>query len=324
MKTVFINNMSIAYPKKVEENFKILKLNGKKNDEIKKMIKKIGIHSRFVTSKLETSNTMAVNSAKKILKKIVKSKVDFLIFCTNSPDYILPPNACLLQAKLKLEKTTGCFDINLSCSGYIYALSLAKAMIQSNQAKNVLLITSDSYSKFINKRDYKNRVLFGDGSTGTLVTSDKKNAIFSLGESSMGTDGNGGSKLVFKNFGAKYVLSKKLEKLEMDGPGIFEFTLKEIPLAIHQFLKKNKLKINDVDYFVFHQANDFIIKSLIIKLNLDKKKILMSMKNTGNTVSSTIPIVLKNKMKEIRKNKKILLIGFGGGLSWGIQLINRI
>ena len=324
MKKVFINSMSIAYPKKVEANFKILKLNGKKNYEIKKMIQKIGIHSRFVAGKQETSNTMAVKSAQKILKKTVKSKVDFLIFCTNSPDYILPPNACLLQSKLKLGKTTGCFDINLSCSGYIYALSLAKAMIQSDQAKTVLLITSDTYSKFINKRDYKNRVLFGDGSTGTLVTSEKKNAIFSLGNSSMGTDGTGGSKLVFKNFGTKYVLSKKIEKLEMDGPGIFEFTLKEIPLAIHQFLKKNKLRLSDVDYFVFHQANDFIIKSLMIKLSLDKSKILMSMKNSGNTVSRTIPIVLKNKMKEIKKNKKILLIGFGGGLSWGIQLINRI
>ena len=117
--------------------------------------------------------------------------------------------------KTKTSKTTGCFDINLSCSGYIYALA-CKAMIQSDQAKTVLLITSDTYSKFITKRT-KNRVLFGDGSTGTLVTSEKKNAIFSLGNSSMGTDGTGGSNWFLKTL-VQNMLSKKIEKLEMDGP----------------------------------------------------------------------------------------------------------
>lgn len=323
-KKVYIKDFSISFPKKKENNSQILKLAKKKPIEINNMIKKIGIKSRFISSKFETANSIAIKSAKKILRYYNKSKIDFLILCTNSPDYILPPNSCLLQSKLKLKKTTGSFDINLSCSGYIYALSIAKGLIQSNQAYNILLITSDTYSKFINKKDYKNRVIFGDAATATIISSEKKNAIFNLEKSVMGTDGSGGNKLIFKNFGAKYLKEKKIEKLEMDGPKIFEFALQEIPQAINLFLKKNNLTIHKIDYFVFHQANDFIVKNLALKLKLNNEKILMSMENTGNTVSSTIPIVLMKKKKFIEKNKKILLIGFGGGLSWGIQLIKKI
>ena len=321
-KNIYINHIDYYLPNIIESNYKILKNNKKSSEEIKKMIKKIGIISRRISNKNITSNFLAIRVAQKIFKKYKKDNFDFLIFCTNSPDYILPPNACLLQSKLGLKKNVGCFDINLSCSGYVYSLGVARSLIYSNQANNILLITSDTYSKFINKKDYKNRIIFGDGATASVISKKRGPASFKIDDFIYGTDGSGGSNAIFKNFGANYLHNKKKEVFDMNGPEILNFAMREVPELINNYLKKKKIKITSINKFVFHQANKFIIRTLQMKLKIPDSKIIVEMKKTGNTVSSSIPLALKMTNK-ITKKDKVLLIGFGGGLSWGAGIIQK-
>jgi len=325
MNKAYINDIKYFIPPTKELNSEILLNANYKQAKIKRMIGKIGINSRRIADKNIFSNDLAVSSAKKILKNHNSKNIDFLIFCTNTPEYSLPTNACILQDKLGLKKNIGAMDIILACSGYIYSLSIAKSLILSGQAKNILLITSDTYSKFIKKENIKTRILFGDGSSSTLVSDKKKKNSFEVKNFSYGTDGSGYKNAVISNFGARYWKNNQQngDNLDLNGPGIYEFALKEVPIAVNDFLKQNSLNIKKIDYFVFHQANEYIIQSLKKKLNIPKEKLLMNMLGIGNTSSSSIPIVLSKYLDKIPKNKKILLIGFGGGLSWGISLISR-
>ena len=325
MNKAYINDIKYFIPPAKEFNSEILLNANYEQAKIKRMIGKIGINSRRIADKNIFSNDLAVSSAKKILKNYNSKIIDFLIFCTNTTEYSLPTNACILQDKLGLKKNIGAMDIILACSGYIYSLSIAKSLILSGQAKNILLITSDTYSKFIKKENIKTRILFGDGSSSTLISDKKKKNSFEVKNFSYGTDGSGYKNAVISNFGARYWKNNQQngDNLDLNGPGIYEFALKEVPIAVNDFLKQNSLNIKKIDYFVFHQANEYIIQSLKKKLNIPKEKLLMNMLGIGNTSSSSIPIVLSKYLDKIPKNKKILLIGFGGGLSWGISLISR-
>ena len=211
-KNIFINHIDYYLPNLTEHNYKILKNNKKSSEDSKKMIEKIGINSRRISDKHITSNYLAKRVAQKIFKKYNKDHFDFLIYCTNSPDYILPPNACLLQSKIGLKKNVGSFDINLSCSGYVYSLGIAKSLIYSNHAKNILLITSDTYSKFIDKKDYKNRIIFGDAATASVISKNRVRSSFKIEDFIYGTDGSGGENAIFKNFGTNYLHNKKKKK----------------------------------------------------------------------------------------------------------------
>lgn len=325
MKHVYINEVEYFLPLNKENNLKFLNKIGKNKIVSKKIINKIGIKNRRVAEKNIYSNNLAIKSAKKVLKKQNKESVDFLIYCTQTPDYLIPTNACILQDQLKLKKKIGAFDINLGCSGYVYSLSIAKSLIISGQANNILLITSDTYSKFIKKDDLSTRLIFSDSSTSTFISSKKTKNSYKILNSTYGTDGSGHKDFILKNFGTKFrdKTSKDGNYIKMNGASIFNFTLKEIPTAITHFLKKNNLKLNKIDHFIFHQANEFIIKNLQKKMKILKKKVIIDVKDIGNTVSGTIPIVLNKHKKDIKKGSLILLVGFGVGLSWGITLIKK-
>ena len=325
MTQAYINKIEYYLPPQKESNANLLKIAGKDKYKIKKMIKKIGIKTRRIAGKNIFSNDLALKSAKKILNYINRESIDHLIYCTNTPDFLLPTNACILQNKLKLKKNIGAFDIILACSGYIYSLSVAKSLIVSGQAKNILVVTSDTYSKFIQKNNVNTRILFGDGSASTLVSSKKKHNSYQVHSFAYGTDGSGYKNAIINNFGSRYWHNPKKggETLNLDGPGIYDFALKTVPTAISEYLSKNNILLNKIDYFIFHQANEYIIRNLQIKLQIPNKKILMNMSNIGNTVSSSIPIVLHKHSDKIPSKKNILLIGFGGGLSWGVCLIKK-
>jgi len=325
MQKVYINRIEHYLPLKKESNKQILKTAGKNKFDTKKWIDKIGIKSRRIVDKNIFSNDLAIESAKKIIKSINPNDIDYLIFCTNTPDFLLPTNACILQDKLGLKKNIGAIDVILACSGYIYTLGIAKSLIATNQAKSILLITSDVYSKFIKKNDFKNRILFGDGSTSTLISSKKEKNSFQIDNFTYGTDGSGYKNAIINNFGSRHWINKKKggESLDLDGPEIYKFALKRVPVAIDEFLKKNNLKLGQIDHFVFHQANEFITKSLQRILNIPDNKVFNEMHSTGNTSSSSIPIVLSKNFNKLASKKNILLIGFGGGLSWGVCLIKR-
>ena len=319
----YINYIESYLPKKIEKNFNILKSAKKNRSDIKKIISKIGIIEKRVTNQKEFTNDLAVKSAKKILKKCKKNEIDYIILCTNTPDFLLPSNACLLQDKLSLRKDIGAFDIILACSGYIYSLSVAKGLLATKQANKILLITSDTYSKFIPLNDTRNRVLFGDGSTASLISLKKTKNSFKILNFTKGTDGGGYKNAVIENFGNKNFNSKnkKGDNLQLDGPGLYNFALSSVPKEIFRYLNKNKLNLNDINYFVFHQANAFMLEGLRNKLKLKKDKVIIDMTKTGNTTSSSIPLILSKYNKRIAKGSKILTVAFGGGLSWAMCLL---
>jgi len=288
-----------------------------------KLEKKVGIKQRHIAGPNETSLDLATKAAIKVLEKEDKDLIDFVLFCTQSPDYLLPTSACLLQSRLGLKTSIGALDFNLGCSGYVYGLALAKGLINSGVCKNILLVTGETYSKFIAEDDISNRSIFGDAGTATIVTYSDEDQ---LGEFIFGTDGIGAENLIVNGLSARnsYIL-KDVERptLYMNGPEIFNFTIETIPPLIQQVINKNKLQLSGIDYFILHQANKYIIEFLISEIGLDISKCHIDMINYGNTISNTIPIALKDayKQQKIQEGDKVLLAGFGVGYSWGSTII---
>jgi len=288
-----------------------------------KLEKKVGIKQRHIAGPNETSLDLATKAAIKVLEKEDKDLIDFVLFCTQSPDYLLPTSACLLQSRLGLKTSIGALDFNLGCSGYVYGLALAKGLINSGVCKNILLVTGETYSKFIAEDDISNRSIFGDAGTATIVTYSDEDQ---LGEFIFGTDGIGAENLIVNGLSARnsYIL-KDVDRptLYMNGPEIFNFTIETIPPLIQQVLSKNKLQLSGIDYFILHQANKYILEFLISEIGLDKSKCHIDMLDYGNTVSNTIPIALKDAFEQriIQEGDKVLLAGFGVGYSWCSTII---
>lgn len=303
---------------------------------VEKISGKTGIYQRHIASSEEFASDLATEAAKKLFKanSIKPDEVEFLILCTQSPDFILPTTACLVQQSLGIPVTAGAIDINLGCSGYIYGLSLAKGLIESGQVNNVLLITADTYTKYINPEDKSVRTIFGDGAAATFVTSTAENKGI-LG-TVFGTDGSGAGNLIVPNGGLRPgedVSTKSQTSLRglkpthfdlfMDGPEIFNFTIKVVPDLVHTVCDKNGITKDQVDLFIFHQANSFMLNHLRNSLEISEDKFFVHLENSGNTVSSTIPIALTEAIKQdkVKEGDKIMLVGFGVGLSWGGLLL---
>jgi 3-oxoacyl-[acyl-carrier-protein] synthase-3 len=291
----------------------------------KKIFLKTGIKERHVTENNETALDLAQKASENLFTKykIDREEVDYILYCTQSPDYNLPNNVSILHQRLSLRNDIASLEYNQGCSGYIYGLSLAKALITSNLANKVLLVTSDTYTKYIDNDDRANKTIFGDGATATLLTS---NEVEKFGEFIFGTDGKGSSNLCINNSGlSKTKLTEEgfENKLFMNGSEIFNFTLEAVPESIEKVLEKNNLNFEDIDYFLFHQANNFMLEHLRKKLNIPEEKFPKFIENTGNTVSSTIPLMMNdlNEKQTLQKGDKILLIGFGVGYSWGTTIV---
>lgn len=301
-----------------------------------KIIKKTGIHTRYISAHDQTSGDMAIEAANKLFDEynIDRSTIDYVILCTQSPDYFLPTTACIIQDRLGLSTSVGALDINLGCSGYVYGLGLAKGLIVSNQAKNILLITSETYSKFIHPLDKGNKTIFGDAAAATLISS--VSGFAEILNFDYGTDGKGAKNLIVKNGGLRYNYlndrnsdasnnsNSPDDYLFMNGQEIFLFTLSAVPNLISNTLQKNNIQKENIDLFILHQANKFILDSLKRKLKIDNDKFYVHIEDCGNTVSSTIPIALYHAKKEgiLYINNKILLAGFGVGYSWGGCILN--
>jgi 3-oxoacyl-[acyl-carrier-protein] synthase-3 len=300
---------------------------------VEKIADKVGINNRHIAAENETSADLALRAAEKLFEEhpeIKKDSVDFILFCTQSPDYFLPTSACVIQDKLGLPTSCGALDFNLGCSGYVYGLSLAKGLLLGGIARNVLLLTGETYSKFMHPKDKGNRTIFGDAGSATLVSSE---GFAEIGNFSLGTDGRGAENLMVKSGGMRFreqfndlqfedngnPLSS--DHLYMNGSEIFNFTIDAVPPLIEDTLVKNGLNREDVDGYVFHQANKFMINFLRKKIKIEQEKFYTYMSEVGNTVSNTIPIVLTEKLKENSLKGNIILAGFGVGYSWGGCLI---
>jgi 3-oxoacyl-[acyl-carrier-protein] synthase-3 len=306
------------------------------NDEIasrfpewdsEKIIQKIGVKNRNITQKDQFTSDIAAEAVEALCVEhgIDKAAIDYLIVCTQSPDYYLPATACIVQNKAGLSTHCAAIDINQGCSGYIYGLSLAKGLIVAKIAKNVVLVTAEMYSKHIHALDKGNLSIFGDAASATLISGD---GAYRIGEFSLGSDGSGAENLIVKNGGMKGIKTTENEvpndnNLFMDGPAIFNFTAKAVPELIQNALEKNKESLESMDQFIFHQANTFMLEYLRKKITIPKEKFLIDMEDYGNTVSSTIPIALKNRIDSGKAENKILLAGFGVGYSWGAVAIYK-
>jgi 3-oxoacyl-[acyl-carrier-protein] synthase-3 len=292
-----------------------------------KIIQKIGVKNRNITKEDQFTSDIAAEAVEELCLEyaIDKADIDYLIVCTQSPDYYLPATACIVQNKVGLSTHCAAIDINQGCSGYIYGLSLAKGLIVAKIAKNVVLVTAEMYSKHIHPLDKGNLSIFGDAASATLISSDGE---YRIGEFSLGSDGSGAEDLIVKNGGMRGIKTTDNENpndnhLFMNGPAIFNFTAKAVPELIKNTLEKNNESLESIDQFIFHQANTFMLEYLRKKITIPKEKFLIDMEDYGNTVSSTIPIALKNRMDSGKAENRILLAGFGVGYSWGAVVIYK-
>ena len=301
---------------------------------VDKVAQKVGVSSRHLAAPGETAGDLAEKAARKLFAEygIAPSEIDFVMLCTQSPDYFLPSTACILQDRLGIPTTAGAFDYNLGCSGCIYGMAMAKGLIAAGIAKNILLLTAETYNKYLHPQDKSNRSIFGDGAAACLISTE---GFAEIGEFVLGTDGSGADNLIVKTGASrmKTATGKSVEDedghvwyddfLYMKGSAIFNFTLDAVPAMMTQILTKNNLQKELVDYYVFHQANKFMLNTIRKVCTLPKDKFYVDLEQVGNTVSSTILIGLKDCISRgiIQADMNVMVAGFGVGLSWGGTLL---
>lgn len=302
-----------------------------------KIFKKTGIRTRHIAAAGECASDLAEQAARALFEhySISPSEVDFVLFGTQSPDYILPTTACMLQNRLGIASSSGALDFNLGCSAYVYGLALAKGLCSGQIARNVLLLVGETYSKHIHPRDKSARTIFGDAAAATLI---RMQDLPKIGRFVLRTDGSGAPHLIIPAGGSRLPLGQEpwpeqadesgnvrtQAHLFMDGPAIFDFTITVLPQLMRDTLEANQLRMDQIDLFVFHQANRFMLDFLRDLLEIPADRFYVNIEDCGNTVSSTIPIALKRAEEEgrIRAGNKIFLAGFGVGLSWGAVVLS--
>ena len=292
-----------------------------------KIEEKLGIVERRIAADAETSGDLAAIAAEKLFAAtaLQREEVDYIILCTQTPDYLLPTTACILQDRLKLRTNCGAIDFNLGCSGYVYGLGLAKGLIETGQANKVLLLTGETYSKLMRPDDKSTRTLFGDAGAATLLEGeDDGNA--QVGPFIYGTDGSGANDLILSSGGARFPGTPLQDGkgLCMEGTGIFNFSIREVATSLQALMEKAGCSLEDIDLFIFHQANGYMLEFLRRKCAIPSSKFYVHYKDVGNTVSNTIPIALHHAIKEgrVTKGTTVALVGFGVGLSWGACLVS--
>jgi 3-oxoacyl-[acyl-carrier-protein] synthase III len=306
---------------------------------------KTGIAERHLAGEQECSSDLGEAAARKLFSHGVcrPEDVHFILLCTQTPDYLLPTTACVLQDRLGIPKAAGALDFNLGCSGFVYGLGLAKGLIESGQTSNVLLITAETYSKLMHPSDQSVRTIFGDAGAATFVEGIEGREDDSgpaIGPFVYGTDGAGAKNLIVRSGGMRHPRTTPTQPadeknsagrnvedhLYMNGPEIFTFTLKTVPESVAKLLSAAGKNLEDIDLFVFHQANQYMLEHLRKKLKIPQEKFLIFMRNCGNTVSATIPIALKHALQtgKIRPGSTVMLVGFGVGYSWGATLIKWV
>jgi 3-oxoacyl-[acyl-carrier-protein] synthase-3 len=302
-----IEKIRIYFPKNKITNHSLATQFNISEEEI---LRKTGINNRFHSAENELE---------------VKQKIDFFIFCSECFDYIAPATSCILQNKMGLQQNIGCLDLPYGCSGYIYGLLLAKSLLKSGAAKNILFITADTPSKTIPKDSLELLNIFSDAATLTYLT--QKDEI-KIGEFVLGTDGSGKESLMAKQ--SAFRRNEKTDQtpsfkpeMVMDGIDIFNFGLRVVPSLVEETLIKNNLTKNDIDYYILHQPTKFLLQTLRKKMDIPEEKWIINIQEYGNTVSSSIPLVLSDLMqqKKLQKGMNLLLVGFGIGYSWGSTLL---
>ena len=301
--------------------------------------KRTGVFRRYVAGEGETALDFAVAASEQLIAdgSVRPEEIDAVIFCTQSPDYVMPPNACLLHGRLGLKPTTLAFDITLACSGYIYGLQLGSSLIRSGAARKVLLATADTYTRYIHPGDRATRCLFGDGGAVSILaeSSDDGRGIRDI---RCGTAGSHYDKFMIRAGGMRVPRSpetsretvdrsgnvRTAEHIQMEGLGVLSFFNATVPCSVREILAQNGLSMEAVDVFVFHQASQIALDSLTSALKIPQAKMIYDLAETGNLVSASIPVALSRALDSgrARRGQLALLCGFGVGLSWGTALVD--
>ncbi len=318
-----IGPISVHFPERLETN---AQLQAEFPDWDMPLIEeKTGICSRYIAAPSETASDLAVAASEKLFAEhgVDRNTIDFVLLCTQTPDYPLPTTACLIQQRLGLSESCGALDFNLGCSGFVYGMAIAEGLIQCGAARRILLLTSETYSKYIDKEDRSLRTIFGDAAAATLVQASDERSVFAF---QFGTDGSGADTLLVADGGARTsgeALKPRHRKrwksrLYMDGPSLLSFTVVAVPKLIEQVLELANLNKTDIDLYLLHQATRKMLEQLQMRLGLDSEKLPIMLENYGNTVSCTLPILISDLRRagRIVPGTRSLLIGFGVGWSW--------
>ena len=312
--------------------------------EVEKLAAKNGISTRRIVADDQTGLDLAEEACKTLFSEgitapdgtssddIDPASIDALLYCTQTADYLMPTNACLLQDRLKLPTTTMALDFNLGCSGWVYGLAMAKGLIATGQAKRILLVTTEVYSRWINEDDRSIRTLFGDGATATLIEAgDADMPGGHINEAVYGTDGAGAANIIVTGAGMNGApLDERSANrgegptMFMDGPEVFAFTLSAVPKMMKELYEKSGKNVDSIDQFILHQANGYMLEHLRRKLRIPKEKIACEIADIGNTGPSTIPIALARAYRDgrVHAGQTLALVGFGVGFSWGGVIVD--
>lgn len=292
---------------------------------VPELTEKTGIRTRYLAEPGETASDLAYQACTKLFAEnaIDPASIDFLLYCTQTPDYPLPTTACLVQDRLGLGIHCGALDFNLGCSGYVYGLSLAEGLICSGQARRILLVTAETYSKYIDAEDRSLRPIFSDAAAATLIESVEQPALVGF---EFGTDGKGADTLIVGDGGARprsdAIQPRRRKRwgsrLYMDGPSLMDFTVVSIPKLIENILGKAHLSREQIDLMLMHQATRKMLELLQTAIGVDSERLPIRLENRGNTVSSTLPILIDDLRREgkLPQGSNHLLVGFGVGWSW--------
>lgn len=306
------------------------------NWDITRVGEKSGVFQRYIANSDETAFDLACAALDRLFSngKIEKREIDGIIFCTQSPDFIMPSNAFLLHKKYEFSNKVWAFDYNLACSGFVYGLAIARGMIQTGMANKILLVTADTYSKYIHPEDRSTSVLFGDGAAVTIISKRDLPGILDISLSASGSEYDSfyipaGACRIPKDQNTKETLTdhsgnqRTLEHIHMNGFAVWKFISRTVPEQISSVLNDSNIGLEEIDLFVFHQASKLTLDSLVKSLKIDEHKVYMNLSQVGNTVSASIPIALKFAENEgrLKPGNLVLLSGFGVGLSWGTCIL---
>ena len=323
--TAYLRGIHYCLPERVRTNVELAAAHPAWDPT--KLYEKTGIRSRRIAAIDQTASDLGYIAAERLLEELSfdRGRIDALLFCTQSPDFFLPTTACLLHTRLGLPSHCGAFDYNLGCSGFTYGLWLSRSLILSNAVSNVLLIVADTYSKYCDPDDLATAPIFGDAGAAALISASADGSIGTLGPTVVGTDGRGSHNLIVRAGCARLPSSSARgdNHLYMNGPEIFSFTLSAVKAGIQQLLDRLDIGWDEVDVFLFHQANRFMLERLRTVMKIPEEKMPIDVEDVGNTVSASIPLLIRRGMDRglFRPGQKCVLAGFGVGYSWAMSAL---
>ena len=334
MRTVKLVDVTYALPELELTNERLAQEHPDWN--LTRLGKRTGVDTRRIAAEGETALDLAVEASRQLFAAHPEARetIDAVLFCTQSPDYVMPPNSALLHAELELADSVFALDFTLACSGYPYGLAMARGLAAAGTASSILLVTGDTYSRYINPGDRSARVLFGDGAAVTWLVASEEPGVVDVTSGTVGSESGafrvpaGGCRVPHSSETAEprtdaFGNTRSQEDLHMNGRAVLEFVGRVVPPDVRALLSSNGLSVQDVDQFIFHQASAMALDLIDSELGLDPERSYRNLARVGNTVSSSIPMALADARREgvLSEGDLVVLSGFGVGLSFGSALV---